>query len=109
MVMHGEVLGDHHWFVGGIHRSRVMKILVEEAQGVFIAPDWASDWLSMVLKLAKKKLFFDVGTKVFELEYCEVGPVRWGVHAFLLVKEIAKETEIVSESMRGRQRREKKL
>ena len=84
-----------------------MKVLLEEAQGVFIAPDWASDWLSMRLKVASKRLFFPLGTKVFELEDVEVGPVRWGVHAVLIMKEHAKK-EVMSESMKRRRRREKK-
>ena len=84
-----------------------MKILLEEAQGVFIAPDLASDWLSMLLKVASKKLFFPVGTNVLELEDVEVGPVRWGVHAESIMKEDVKK-EVMSESMKRRRRREKK-
>ena len=34
----------------------VMKIILYDAKGVFIAPDWDSDWLKVLLKIAKKEV-----------------------------------------------------
>ena len=81
----------------------VVKVLVDDAQGVFIAPDWKSGWLSLLQKIAKKELFFEPGSDVFELEGRQVGPVRWGVHAFF----VQQKNTVMSEAMKRRRRREK--
>lgn len=54
----------------------VVKILLDDAQGIFIAPAWKSDWLALLQKLAKKEMFFEAGTEVFELHGVPAGPVR---------------------------------
>jgi len=84
----------------------VVKVVLDDAQGVFISPDWPSDWLSLLKKMAKSTLYFPAGSKVFELEEKEVGPVRWGVYAFYLQQKDYQKP-MVSGSMKRRSRREK--
>ena len=85
-------------------QDAVVKILVDDAQGVFIAPDWKGDWLSLLLKIAKKRMYWEAGTQVFELDGKDCGPVRWGVHVIFVQQKIP----VVTESMKRRRRREKK-
>lgn len=83
-------------------QDAVLKLILDESQGIFVAPAWDSDWLKLLKKISVKNLYFDIGSHIFELMDKEIGPVRWGVYFFLLQKK-----EQISEAKKRRQRREK--
>ena len=76
---------------------------MDDFQGVFVAPEWDSDWLKLLLKINKNKVLFAAGSHVFELDNKEIGPVRWGVYFFFLQQK----KDQISESMKRRIKREK--
>lgn len=67
----------------------VDKIYQQQARVICIAPAWTSLWLTKLLQIAVKKLYFPKGEKFFELLGRPCKGLRWGVWAVLADGKLA--------------------
>lgn len=66
------------------------KILTTAGTSIAVFPAWHSQsWVQNLLRAAVKTIYFEVGSKVFELgDKKPVGGIRWGLYIVLVVNDI---------------------
>ena len=55
------------------------KILKREADCICVCPWWSTKWLSRLMRVAVKNVFFARGFRLFELDGVPCGGIRWAV------------------------------
>lgn len=63
----------------------VNKIAQEKVSCIVIAPAWDSKpWVQTLLQWSSKVMFFETGTRFFELAGKPAGGIRWGIYAMYI-------------------------
>lgn len=87
------------------------KILSTPGTSIAVLPAWQSQqWVQNLLVVAKRTIYFEVGSKIFELGGKPVNGIKWGLYVLLIVVPtptcVADYVPVWSSSSRRRYRRQ---
>lgn len=61
------------------------KVEESGASCVAVFPAWSKDWVNKMLIMATKLIYFEVGSKIFQLHGVAVPGIKWGLYAVYIV------------------------
>ena len=81
------------------------KIMESDSATIAIFPAWLSKpWVQELLSAARKIIYFEIGSKVFEIGGKPVPGIRWGLYVALIVPNDTRQVASVSWSAASRRR-----
>lgn len=65
--------------------ATAQKIINSQCVTVAVFPSWESkDWVKQLTFMASKVIYFEIGSRIFELWGKPVGGIKWGLYAVLI-------------------------
>ena len=80
--------GEVHWCnpPWSLWPATTTKIFQSIGMSIAIFPAWHSQpWVKALLSASVKMIYYEVGTKIFELGDKAVGGIRWGLYVTMIV------------------------